>query len=254
MRTVFGAIGKSRKGSRQATKGARPSPLEGAGFARGAAAAIPVVLGYLPIGFAFGTVATQSGLSLQEMVAMSLVVYAGASQFIAAGMLAAGAPVASIILTTFLVNLRHLLMGASLSPYLRCFQWWLQALISFGITDETFAVSSVAVKKEQPGVGFFLGLHLAAQAGWVVGTLLGGLAGYSVGGLLQAGLEYALVAMFIGLLVLQLAGRPACAAAIASGIVILLLAPAIGSHWGVVLAAVAGATVGLVVEQWMDRR
>src|SRR5690554_5801819 len=71
---------------------------------------VPTLLGYISIGFAFGVVATASGLSLLENFLLSLLVYAGSAQFIFCGLFVAGAPVTVIILTTFIVNLRHLLM------------------------------------------------------------------------------------------------------------------------------------------------
>ncbi|MGE5653154.1 MAG: AzlC family ABC transporter permease, partial [Bacillota bacterium] len=85
----------------------------------GARAALPIVLGYVPIGLAFGVLAVQQGLGVPGIFLMSLIVYAGSAQFIATGMLAAGASPTAIIATTFLVNLRHLLMSASMSAHLR---------------------------------------------------------------------------------------------------------------------------------------
>ena len=79
----------------------------------------PVCLGYIPIGIAFGVLAQKAGFTPFETGLMSLIVFAGSSQFIAVSMFAAGAGAASIIATTFVVNLRHLLMSSSLSLFFR---------------------------------------------------------------------------------------------------------------------------------------
>lgn len=85
----------------------------------GLRAAWPICLGYVPIGLAFGVLAQKAGLSPLAVGVMSALVFAGSAQFIAVAMLGAGAGIASIIATTFAVNLRHLLMSSALSVYLR---------------------------------------------------------------------------------------------------------------------------------------
>ena len=79
--------------------------------------AVPVILGYMPIGLAFGVLAREAGLNLTQVFLMSLLVFAGSSQFISVAMLKAGADMWSIIATTFIVNLRHLLFSASISTF-----------------------------------------------------------------------------------------------------------------------------------------
>ena len=81
-------------------------------FIDGVGAAWPICIGYIPIGLALGVIAQKAGLSPSEIGVMSLLVFAGSSQFIAVSMLSAGADIAAIILTTFMVNLRHLLMSS----------------------------------------------------------------------------------------------------------------------------------------------
>ena len=77
-------------------------------FATGSKKALPIVLGYLPVGFAYGALAGLAGIELPYIVLMSLLVFAGSGQFVIVGMLAAGASAAAIIITVFFVNLRHL--------------------------------------------------------------------------------------------------------------------------------------------------
>ena len=98
---------------------------------RGAAGAAPIVMGYIPIGFAFGVLAAEAGIDLVGAAAMSVFVFAGSAQFIAIGLMASGCSIAALGMTVFLVNLRHLLMSAALAPYLGRFKRWQQVLFCF---------------------------------------------------------------------------------------------------------------------------
>lgn len=96
----------------------RKAPLTTPSPSAALAQVMPVVLGYIPIGLSYGVLAQKAGLSGFNAVMMSLLVYAGSSQLVAAGLFAAGAPAPSIILTTFVVNLRHMLLSAAIAPSL----------------------------------------------------------------------------------------------------------------------------------------
>ena len=110
-------------------------------FLRGVRFASPIVLGYLPVGFAFGVLAVQAGMTPVIVALMSLFVFAGSSQLIAAGLFSAGVGTAGIVLTTFIVNLRHMLMSAALTPYLKHWSKPLQACFAYELTDESFAAN-----------------------------------------------------------------------------------------------------------------
>ncbi len=101
----------------------------------------PICLGYLPIGMAFGVLAQKAGLTPLQIGLMSIMVFAGSAQFIAVAMLAGGASAPAIITTTFVVNLRHVLMSSALAVYLRAAHRGLLALYAYGVTDESFAVN-----------------------------------------------------------------------------------------------------------------
>ena len=113
---------------------------QGREFLLGMRDTVPLLVGAIPFGILFGALAVNAGLSLPATLAMSLIVFAGSSQFVAAGLVAQGAGVLIIVLTTFVVNLRHALYGASLGPYLRGLSHrWLLPL-AFWLTDEAYAV------------------------------------------------------------------------------------------------------------------
>ena len=101
----------------------------------------PLLLGAFPFGLIYGALAATSGLGTAAGMAMAALVFAGSAQFIAVGMVAAGVPVVIIILTTFIVNLRHLLYSATLLPHLRHLPQKWRIPLAFWLTDETFAVT-----------------------------------------------------------------------------------------------------------------
>ena len=170
----------------------------------GFVSAMPIVIGYFPIAMAFGLLSKNTHLNFRDTGLFSVMVFAGASQFMALDLIAAGVSFGSIILATFLLNLRHLVMSASLSLRLRDTKRSYLPLIAFGITDETFSVASF--RKEKLTVPYILVLNFLAYGSWVVGTLVGYLIGSILPQSLQSSLSIGLYAMFIGLLMPELKG------------------------------------------------
>ena len=221
---------------------------------KGVQRAMPVVLGYIPIGFAYGVLAGKSGLSTTNTLLMSLIVFAGSAQFIAVGLFAAGTGPAGVIITTFIVNLRHLLMAASLAPYMSKWKKSLQAFFAFELTDETFALHSTATSTLKNCTLESLSVNVTAQISWVIGTGLGIVAAGLISDIKPLGLDYALAAMFIGLLVGQCLDRIRFFTAIVAGIVATILYLAGFQQSYVIVASVVSATIGLGVEQWIKQR
>ena len=176
---------------------------------------------------------------------MSALVFAGASQFVAVNLLATGAGLGEIILTTFLVNIRHLLMGAALAPRLRRQPVKVKSIIAFGVTDETFSVVSMyPAKNSNPG--FVAGVNTIAYLGWVLGTACGSLMVKGLPALLQSSMGLALYAMFIGLLVpaVKKSLRLLLIALVAM-FVNLLFSQFISPGWSIVLGTVIGGATGI---------
>jgi 4-azaleucine resistance transporter AzlC len=219
-------------------------------LAAGVSQATPIMLGYVVLAMAFGILAREAGLTILETVAMSVIVFAGASQFIAAGMFAAAMSPATIILTTFLVNLRHILMSASLAPYLRGLKLHSYALLGWGITDETFAVHSTVYRERRRHHWFIYGTNFAAYAAWVSGTVIGALFGSIVPGIDQLPLGFALPAMFICLLVMQLSDRLVLYAGVLAAGLSLLFGQLWEGNWNIILATVLTATIVSGWEKW----
>lgn len=181
--------------------------MEGKGyttFKEGINACVPTILGYVGIGLAAGVVGKSVGLSILEIALMSILIYAGSAQFIICGMLALRSPISAIVFTTFLVNLRHFLMSMSVAPYFKKDSLITGIGIGTLLTDESYGVLMTAMTNKQSVTAAWTnGLNLTAYFSWIFATIFGGLLGQWIPDPYQLGLDYALVAMFVGLFVLQ---------------------------------------------------
>ena len=175
-------------------------------FKEGVKAALPIVLGYLPVGMAFGVLARQAGLSPLESGSMSLLVYAGASQFIAVEMISKGIPWVPIVLTTFFINLRHFLMSSTLSLYFSGAFPRTLGLLSAQLTDESFAVAMADPSRISNRPRYLCALQATSQLAWISGSVGGALFG-SVINPSAYGIPFAMPALFICLLVFQLKSK-----------------------------------------------
>lgn len=209
--------------------------------------AIPVVLGYLPVGFAFGILAVQAGMTPVTVGLMSYFVYAGSAQLITASLLAGGSSFLAIILMTFVVNLRHLLMSAALIPYLRSWSKIRQAWFAFEMTDETFALNlsrfvSVGVRpKEVLSTNFF------SHMGWTMGGIGGALFGDTLTDIKPFGLDFALTGMFIALILPHIKIKRNLLAVISGGFLSIILALFGAGQYNVLLAAAIAASFAAFV-------
>ena len=175
-------------------------------FAHGLRAGLPVVLGFLPVGIAFAIMARQAGFSIAETCLMSVTVFAGASQMMAVGMHAQGAGLVAIIFTTFILNLRHVIMSTCVFSRMRGASLPARLPLAFGVTDESFAIFTTEREAHCTPL-FFLGLILSTYLSWNVGTLCGALVLELMPPMLSASFAISLYAMFIALLLPNLRGN-----------------------------------------------
>ena len=147
------------------------------GALAGARSSLALGAGVLAYGAVFGVLARQAGLSLAEVVLMSALVAAGSSQFVALGLWSAPLPVASIVLTTLVVNLRHLLMGAALRPWFGRLPPAKAYGSLFFLSDESWALTMRALGRGGGDAAFLLGSGLVLDAAWVVAGVVGHVAG-----------------------------------------------------------------------------
>ncbi|ACL68945.1 AzlC family ABC transporter permease [Halothermothrix orenii] len=170
-------------------------------FLSGMKKALPVAFGYIPIAITYGILAENTGIPAYITVLMSVVVFAGASQFVALNLIALGLGSWEIISTTFVVNFRHFLMSASLSQkIIRKISGKLIPIISFGVTDESFSILSMVSTKKLNSY-FILGVNTLGYLAWVGGSFAGVYLGRGLPEALQNSMGIALYAMFIGLLI-----------------------------------------------------
>jgi len=216
--------------------------------------ALPVMMGYLPIGFAYGVLAINAGLTIFQTVLMSIIVFAGSAQLIAVSLFAQAIHPLSIIATTFIVNLRHLLMSAALAPHLRNWKNSQVALFSFELTDESFGVHSLRFDRGENQPVSSITINVICQSAWVIGSFLGAAAGNLIQDVRPFALDYALPAMFIALLILQIKHRTYLWIALLSAALSLLLWQLGATQWHVILATVISATIGAGVETWKKQQ
>ncbi|BAQ10243.1 branched-chain amino acid permease [Bacillus sp. OxB-1] len=175
-------------------------------FGNGLKAGLSIAIGYFPVALTFGLLAKTAGLSIIEATAMSMFVYAGAAQYISLGLIAKAVDPILIVLNTFVVNIRHFLMTASLNEKMQPAPKWVKAIYAFGITDESFSVLATG-KEGKISTSFAFGVNLIAYGSWVSFTVIGHIIGANLPLFLQAAMSIALYAMFVGLLVPSMKGN-----------------------------------------------
>ncbi len=226
-------------------------------FSSGIRAQLPMLLAVFPFGLIFGAVARDAGLPPLAALATSSVIFAGSAQFVAVSLYRDLTPAAVMVLTTFVVNLRHALYSASLAQQLRHLRPRWKWLLAYLLTDEAYAVviTHYNATARQPQYyahrhWYFFGTALTLWCSWQLSTALGIL----VGGQIPAGLllDFVVPLTFIALLVPALADRAAVAAALVAGGV-----AAVGVSWpyklGLFAAALAGIAAGVLFEHWHAR-
>lgn len=212
---------------------------------------IPLMVGTLPFGVIYGTLAVAAGLSPLAALAMSMVVFAGSAQFIAVTLISGGAALPVIWLTTLVVNLRHALYSATLHPAAHGWGLRWRALVAFLLTDETFAVieKRLVERGATELLPYALGSGVAMYLNWLLWTAVGAWLGQQFPDLAGWGLDFALIATFAAIVAPQLRAPPAVMVALVAGTV-AWLARGLPYQFGLMLAALAGVAAGVL----MDRR
>lgn len=225
-------------------------------FHEGVKACVPTILGYLGIGLAAGIVGKGSGLSVLEITLLSVIVYAGSAQFIISGMILMGSPIGPIVLTTFLVNLRHFLMSLSVADYFKKETMIQSVGIGTLLTDESYGVLMTAIQNgKKVTTKWAHGLNITAYLTWIIATMIGGLIGDWIPNPDQFGLDFALTAMFIGLIILQVElpmrkrTKQTVVTLLSVVLSLYLLMGILSEEMSVIVATLIGCTVGVVVNR-----
>lgn len=226
-------------------------------FYDGVKACLPTVLGYAGIGIAAGVVGKASHLSLLEVTLLAIIVYAGAAQFIISGLLLLQSPISAIIFTTFLINSRHFLMSMAEAPHFKKYSLWNNIGIGALLTDETFGVSMNQIGNKKPvSAKWMHGINVTAYLAWIVACIVGAFIGNWLPNPEQFGLDFALSAMFIGLLYLQVVSdkskkiSTSLFVMILVAIFLILFMRVMTPELAILTATLLGCLMGVIIERW----
>jgi len=219
-------------------------------FLRGVRAELPILLGVMPFGMIYGVLAASAGLSPFDAQAMSAVVFAGSSQFMLVQLFEMGTPAIMMILTGFVINLRHALYSASIAPYTRHLSTLWKVILSYLLTDEAYAVTVMRYRDDEAIAHkhwFFFGSGLALWACWQASTAAGIFLGAQVPP--EWGLDFTLALTFIAIAVPAIKDRPSLLSALSAGATALLA-------WNLPykLGLIASALVGISVGLWSEKQ
>lgn len=214
----------------------------------------PVAVSIASYGVVWGVLAGQAGLSPLEVVVMSGTVYAGSSQFVAIDMWSPTAlPLTSIVMATAIINLRMLLMTATLRPLFEAMPRWQALLAMFLVSDEVWAMTMAQASKGRSGAAFMLGAGTLAWIAWVGSTLTGRLLGAVIDDPAAYGLDFAFTATFLALLLSMWKGRGDLMPWLAGGATAILVAHFVPGTWYIIAGGLSGSLVGAWIENLRER-
>lgn len=194
-------------------------------FLTGARDTTPLIIAAAPFGLVYGALAINQGLSEALVMAMSVFVFAGASQFVTVALLASATAFPIILATVFIVNLRHMLYAASLMPQLAKVSTWLRIPMAFWLTDETFATVSNRISKvkgDKHFTAYYLGSAIFMYSSWVFFSWLGMTLGQKTPDIKSWGLDIAMVIAFVTIVVPLLKNYADWACALTAGVSAIL--------------------------------
>jgi 4-azaleucine resistance transporter AzlC len=217
-------------------------------YLSGVKISLPVILGYLPVAIAFAVMASEAGLSRLEIILMSTLVFAGGSQIMAIGMITSGATMLSVVIGTFVFNLRHVIMGSYIMKKVGKTSTAQKLTTANGITDESFAIIS-ATPEEKCTIPYLFGILTVTYGSWVLGTILGAFISVLIPPSVSDALGIALYALFISLLIpsVKKSARLVILVVFTAilNTVLTLLLPDSAQSWAIIISSLVSAFVGV---------
>lgn len=210
-------------------------------FVEGTLQILPLLLAVAPIGLLFGTLAVGKGLTAVEALLMSTIVFAGAAQFVAVDMWTLPVPVLLLTFTAFIVNVRHVLMSASLSRHLPSVPRRLHPVMAYLLVDESWAIAEKRALTQPVTFAFFMGVGMPMWLGWQLATLAGALLGRTLGDPAALGIDFAFSALFISILMGFWKGARTGAVLVIASAAAVLAKLYLPGAWYIVVGGVAGA-------------
>ena len=232
-----------------------PAPGGSSQFWLGVRTFAPVAISIAAYGVVWGVLAGQAGMSVAEVALMSGLVFAGASQFVALDMWHPGSlPILSIIIATAIVNLRVLLMSATLRPLVGHLPLPRALGAMFFVSDEQWAMTMAEVQKGKGSVAFLLGTGVLSWISWTLSTLCGRVLGAFIDDPKTYGLDFAFTATFLALLLGMWRGKGDLVPWLVGALVAIAASQLIAGNWYIIIGGLAGSLAGAVVEQLKERR
>ena len=204
----------------------------------------PILLAPPIVGSTFGLLARQAGLDIPQTIGMSLLVFAGAAQFAMLDLLRNGAGAIVIVVTVFLINLRHALMGTALRPYFIHASPIKRLGLAYVLTDEAFAMGAGWSKRGGRGLSYYVTFALSLWASWEISTAIGATAGAALPDPHRLGLDFAITATFVAIVVLGVRDRRDVVIALVAGAIAGILR---ASGLAVVAVVIAGGLAPLLL-------
>lgn len=215
---------------------------------------IPIAISIASYGVVWGVLAGQKGMSVLEVLLMSALVFAGSSQFVALDSWTPGSlPIAAIVAATAIVNLRMLLMSATLRPLLASVSRPKAFAAVFFVSDEQWAMTMAELRRGGGSVAFLVGTGLLSWLSWVSSTLLGRVVGAFIDDPMKYGLDFAFTATFIALLLGMWKGRTDLVPWLVGALAALLTASLIEGKWYIIVGGIVGSLAGALADQWRAR-
>jgi 4-azaleucine resistance transporter AzlC len=218
--------------------------------ARGIGVISPVLMVYTAIGMAYGVLAIDSGIPPWLAVAMSALVYAGTAQLVGVQMIALSLPPVSIIITAAVINARFFVMASGLVPYLRQFSWWQRTLYAMQLTDATFALHIARLPRGNATKTEIYTTNIVGHLVWVGATTAGVIVGQTAENLDAFAIDFAMPAMFVGLLVPLVRDRGQVLVGLGAAAATIGFFAVGASFWTILLATAVGILIGLGADRW----
>lgn len=220
-------------------------------------AAVPLIIGYLPVAFTFGLIAKQSEIDILNTLSFSALVYAGASQFMGLSMYIAGVSLIQIYIATLILNFRNFVMSLSFNNQFKNLPFWYKIYLSITLTDENFAVTTLGNKTNSGSQSsiYLITLHTIAYVTWISGTLLGVIFSTLIPRVISESMGISLYAMFIGLLTPAVRTNwRACIIVFVSMFLNYSFSKLLSQGWSLILASVIASLLAIVLMKGEDNK
>lgn len=233
-----------------------PAPYNSAAqFWLGVRVFFPVAVSIAAYGLVWGVLAGQKGLSIGEVALMSGIVFAGSSQFVALDMWTPGGlPIVSIVIATAIVNLRMLLMSATLRPLVSHLPLLPSLGAMFFVSDEQWAMTMAEMRKGGGSVAFLVGTGVLSWISWTGSTLCGRVLGAFIDSPARYGLDFAFTATFLALLLGMWKGRSDIVPWLVAALAAIATAQLVAGNWYIIVGGLAGSFAGAVADSMKEPR